>query len=416
MKLRAGALQLVTFVVVVIALLLSSFILLMHLHKQFRIKTNHTIEMVNLVNYGIDSFLYSEMTLNDTIAIDSPNKDFKSISIYGSYWGGFERIYVEAKRKTTKLSKVALVGQLKDTNTPALYLQDNNKPLVLVGQTRITGKSHLPYRGVKSGNIAGQSFSGGKYINGKSLLSNNLPHLSTEFLGYLEDISRSKYAGSTMEYKHIRGQKILKNSFEDSIQVIYDTSEILLADITVLGHLIIQSETKITVDSTAELQDILLIAPIIEIGTEVSGSFQAIATEQIDVKKGVTLAYPSALILQKDYEKNKIGESSGIAIADGSVVSGQILILGETQVDNYDAQLKISANAIVEGTIYCQQNLELRGTVYGSVYTNNFIIKEAGSTYQNHLFNALIDVTVLHEKFVGLGFENSPKGIAKWLY
>ncbi len=48
-------------------------------------------------------------------------------------------------------------GQNKRDQLAALYLKDNNKPLVLVGGTRIDGKAYLPKRGVKSGNIAGYS-------------------------------------------------------------------------------------------------------------------------------------------------------------------------------------------------------------------------------------------------------------------
>jgi hypothetical protein len=105
-----------------------------------------------------------------------------------------------------------------------------------------------------------------------------------------------------------------------------------------------------------------------------------------------------------------------IYVADHSVIKGNVLVLGKTEATNYDAQAKIMPNAIIKGVIYCEQNLELRGTVYGTVYTDNFIIKEKGSIYQNHLFNAKISSSELELEFVSLPINHSKKGIAKWLY
>jgi cytoskeletal protein CcmA (bactofilin family) len=117
-----------------------------------------------------------------------------------------------------------------------------------------------------------------------------------------------------------------------------------------------------------------------------------------------------------DYFKEAQSNTGLISIEDQSKVSGQIIVLGKTQRDNHDAQIKVNANAIVEGTIYCEQNLELRGTVYGTVFTDNFIIKEGGSIFQNHLYNAIIDSGKLTSEFVGLHLDRAKKGIAKWLY
>ena len=67
---KAGALQLVTFITVIIALLLAAFILLLHVHKQFRLKTDHTIESIRLSDKGLrqsDSQTYQDTS---TVFID----------------------------------------------------------------------------------------------------------------------------------------------------------------------------------------------------------------------------------------------------------------------------------------------------------------------------------------------------------
>jgi hypothetical protein len=70
----------------------------------------------------------------------------------------------------------------------------------------------------------------------------------------------------------------------------------------------------------------------------------------------------------------------------------------------------------VIGEVYCNQNTELKGAVIGSVFTNNFIANQFGSVYQNHLYHGQISIDQLPEAYVGLLFNNSKQGIAKWLY
>ncbi|MBO6881086.1 polymer-forming cytoskeletal protein [Winogradskyella sp.] len=416
-KLRAGSLQLVTFIVVAIAILLSSFILLIHIHRQFRLKSNLTIETVGLVNNGINGLLQNNEVHEDTVSIPLRDEGYKSLKVHRGFWGSYGKVHSRAKIKSTELVKTALIGSTTlEQKSPALYIKDNKKPLVLVGNTKIKGKAFLPERGVKSGNISGKSYYGGRFVYGLTETSKDLPKLNTDLLDYLKDLKSGNFKVDNQEYIELNSSKTHQNSFEDTLQLAYSHSDIILSNIGLTGHIVVHSRTRIVIDASAKLEDVIVVAPIIEIKPNVVGSFQAIATERISIDKNVTLAYPSALVLQNDYVKDEHNGSKSIFMADHSKVSGQILVLGETQPNNYDAQVKISANAVVEGMIYCEQNLELRGTVYGSVYTDHFIIKEGGSIYQNHLYNALIDSSELPREFVGLGFDDQKKGIAKWLY
>lgn len=417
-KLKAGSLQLVTFIVVIIALLLASFIILIHIHKRFRIKTDHVIETVRLVDKGMDYALKNEIKGKDTISIPLQTEDYKSIKLHQSYWGVFQKLHTEASIKNTRLEKTALIGSKIDKqNQPSLILKDNSKPLVLVGYTQIKGKAYLPKRGVKSGNIAGTSYYGDKYIYGNIVESKEFPRINFHLLNHIKTIDNySDSSSENLVYLNLEASKKHVNSFESPMQIIYSNSNISLSNIAVTGHIRIQSRTKIIVDASAKLKDVILIAPIIEIQKNVIGTFQAFATESISVGKHVTLEYPSALVFVRDYEEKLSEKPNWIFVDDHSTVKGNILALGSSLPNNYDAQIRINPNAVVKGVIYCEQNLELRGTVYGTVYTNNFLIKEKGSIYQNHLYNAKISCTDIEQEFVNLFMEHSKKGIAKWLY
>jgi hypothetical protein len=416
-KLKAGSLQLVTFIVVVIALLLASFIVLIHIHKQFRIKTNHIIETVSLVDKGIQNALHQKNSNKDTTTLVLDNADYKSIKIHKDFWGTYEKMYSKATIKHITLKKTALVGSKRNNNEPVLYLKDNNRPLVVVGKTKIKGKAYLPKRGVKSGNIAGESYYGENYIYGTTALSENFPKLNKELLDYFKILNnRDFYNFDKIETINLNASKEHINSFGNSVQLIYSNSELVLSDVSILGHIIVQSKTKISIDKSAYLKDIILIAPSIEIRDQVKGVFQAFATKRISVAQDVNLDYPSALVLNRDYSTDTTDVPNMIDVADHSTIKGNIIALGLSASTNYEAQIKISSNATVKGIIYCEQNLELRGTVYGTVYTNNFIIKEKGSIYQNHIYNALISSEDLETEFVGVLINDSKKGIAKWFY
>jgi cytoskeletal protein CcmA (bactofilin family) len=382
----------VIFIVVVIALLLSSFILFIHVHKQFRLRTDHVIETVALANQGIQFALLNEMVNGDTLSVDLNAFEYKSLNVQKSYWGIFEKAYSKATIKSITLEKLALIGSEGNTNRPALYLKDNNKPLVLVGHTKIEGKAYLPERGTRSGNISGHSYYGNEFIYGSIEQSKAFPQLDKGLLAHIKTLNNSTLGFKNLEHIELNTSKKFTNSFKAPLQFAYSDSDLFLGDISVSGHIIIQSKTRIVIERDAKLNDVILVAPIIEIKSYVNGVFQAIATKQIKVSDHVTLGYPSALVLYKDYEKsNNKDMGTNLSVGNQSHIKGNIIALGKTLSTNYDAQITISPNAIVTGEIYCEQNLELRGTVYGSVYTDNFIIKESGSIYQNHLFNAKIN-------------------------
>ena len=151
------------------------------------------------------------------------------------------------------------------------------------------------------------------------------------------------------------------------------------------GNIIVQAQQKIIVEANTALQDILLLAPEIEIKKEVRGSFQALASGWITVGANVKLAYPSALIVKRRQDsksKEELGLPPEIHLAPGSEVRGIVAYLGNIEEQSYRPQIKLGDNALVMGEIYCTKNLELKGQVIGSVITDAFIALENGSIYQ----------------------------------
>ncbi|WP_179317224.1 hypothetical protein [Winogradskyella undariae] len=418
LKLKAGALQLTLFIAVVIALLLTAFILLVQTHKRFSVQNDFIIETIQNTNTGINHTLDNVLRLNDTISIDLKDEDYKSLKVHREFWGVFEKVISISKIKTNTIKKVALIGAVQpEKDRLALYLQDNNKPLVLVKNTKIKGLAYLPKRGVKPGNISGEYYYGSQLIYGESKISQNLPELNIPFTAIENAISNAK----AEQFLETKDSKTYKNSFFEPTRFVFSNSKINLGNLSLIGNIIVQSKIKIVVDASCVLKDVILIAPEIEVQNNVKGNFQSIASKNIVIGEQVELSYPSALVLNRKQllEANKTDlneDQSKIIVNSSTIIKGVIVYLDPSTSDNFKVQLELKDKATLIGEIYCNKNLELRGTVFGSVITNNFIAKQSGSIYQNHIYNGTIIANELPLEYVGLLFKNSKKGVAKWLY
>ncbi|WP_298535907.1 hypothetical protein [uncultured Algibacter sp.] len=418
-KVKAGALQFTTFIVVVIALLLSGFILFIHTYKKIDVQQQLTKETIDNAKFGIYHSLSNEMPLNDSTKVSIIENTFKTLTVYRDFWGIYEKIVSVSRIKNMDFTQIALAGSSQPENDrTALYIEDHNRPLVLVGKTKIKGTSYVPQQGVRTGNISGHSYYGAELIYGKQKTSKTLPKLQSEWLGGLEQISNKYTHVDAKQYLDLEQNLSHTNSFKAPIQMIYSKFDIDLTNVSLTGHIVVQSKTRIIVDASSNLKDVLLIAPSIQIKDQVKGVFQGIASKEIRVGERCQLNYPSALVLNDyrsgvDVDKSVLN-SPTIIIGRGSVLKGVITCLGE--IKNYQSQLFIEKDAKVYGEVYCNMNLELLGSVFGSVYASSFVAKQSGSVYQNHIYNGTIIVDELPQEYVGLSFKDSNKGIAKWLY
>jgi len=420
-KVKAGALQLTLFIAIVIALLLFSFILFINTQKKFSKQSDLIVKTVELADNGITYGLLNELPLKDSTVVDQL-EEYKNLIVHRDFWGVFERISSVATIKNNTFKKVSLIGGIQDIkdNRACLYLKDSNNPLIVVGNTHVEGIANLPKQGVKSGNIDGHSYYGTQLVYGSTKYSASFPNLSNELLNHLKSVDRGNYDNKSLI--ELNGNSSLKNSFLADQKVIYSVTPIVLSNSSLTGKIIIQSKAKITVENNTKLNDVLLIAPEIQIKDFVRGNFQAIATKNITIGKKVELEYPSALALMDSNdasspEANTVPlEDHSIVIDEDSTVKGIVLYYDDSEANNFNAQVNIGLNTRIFGEVYCNKNLELNGSVYGTVYTNNFITKKSGSIYQNHLYNAEININKLSEFYVGLPLSINEKNVAKWLY
>jgi len=371
---------------------------------------------VQNADIGFTFALEQELVYNQETHFELDQSINSITTISKTHWGVFDLIKVNSQIKNESFQKLALVGGY-NSQKPALYLEDKNRPLVLVGNTIIRGNVSLPKSGVKRGNISGHAYHGKQLIYGNiNQSSTQLPNFSN--INYLKNIKENIYNNDSLEFIHINEDQRLVNSFIKPTKIYRQNNRIDLEYIQLTGNFIIASDTLIRVHKTAALHDIILIAPKIEIDEDVLGNFQAIATQKIDVGANSKLSYPSALLLidenllQTSSKKN----TNQIVINDNVEIKGLVCYLSNDSKNNYQAQIKIKENASVIGEVYCNQNMELKGKVTGSVYTKGFIANQNGSVYQNHIYNGKIMVDELPKQYSGFLFEDLSKQIVQWVY
>lgn len=420
LKLKAGALQYTIFVSVIIALLVFAFISLTYVQNKLWAKTSIFQEVVHNTNEGFNYLGQHKIPYNDQIKLPLIFQNNLETTIIKDHWGIFDIATSTSKRNNETFTKTALLGGYQQHKT-SLYLQDINQPLVVVGKTRIEGRVYLPELGIKRGTIAGHSYTGKELIYGTVAQSdNNLPEIQN--IKYFKMLYGGTLSKKDKEFIELEENTKLVNSFSEPTKIVYSHAPIALQFIELTGNIVIYSDLKIKIYPSAILKDIILIAPEIEIYDYTKGNFQVFAIKKITVGKNCELAYPSAIILTEGDKsitttiQYNIDENPQVVINKGSDIKGIVAFVRKDKAGNYKPQIIIDENAVVTGEVYCNKNIELKGTIKGSVYTKGFIANQFGSVYKNHIYNGKILGNDLPQQYCGLSFKDTKPKIAKWLY
>ncbi len=420
-KMKGGALQYTIFISVVIALLIIAFISLAFTQQHFKTKASHFLQAIHNTNLAVNYGATIPTKYDETIELQFSDVFKDKTIIAKEHWGVFDLLKASSTLRKETFTKNALLGGFLQ-NRPSLYVQENNQPLVLVGDSRIEGITFLPKQGIKRGTIAGNSFTGSQLIYGSiGLSSTKLPELKNR--KYLKRLTYGRIQFNNTVPLELNENTRFINSFNNPTQYFFSNTHINLQNIQLTGNIIIQSNSLIKIYPSALLADIILIAPKIEILQNVAGNFQAFATKEITIAKNCRLEYPMALVIYEKEQGNTSLEQAQqnapgnqITIQSGVHINGIVGFLTGSQSNNFKPQILLENDSTIKGEIYCNGNIELKGTVMGSVFTKGFIANQFGSIYQNHIYNGNILSTNFPREYCGLTIKKSTKKVAKWLY
>lgn len=419
-KIKAGALQFAILISVVIAVIISAFILLTYMQLQFAKQLERSSNTIKLSHIGIAYAKQQSFAYGDSIEVPIKNELQEELTVVKTHWGIFDKVVAVSKSRNFRSQKIGILGgQLSKEDRPAIYLEDTNSPLVVVGKTTIYGNAVLPRQGVKPGNIAGNYYQGEQLVYGATSQDASIkPQISEEKKNYIQELLFGNLPEEDSLFIRSYATEI-SSSFSTAPKWVYSPDKIHIDTQSIENNIIIKSDSLIRVSAFAKAKKVILIAPHIIIEDNARGSFQAFASKSITIGKNTKLSYPSALVLQEKKRSlltSKKEIIKGIVIGEGSVIQGSVIHIGRSENNNSNATITLSETAIIEGEIYSDQIVQILGVVKGSVYTHQFATNERGSIYKNHLFNAVIDTRKLPESFCGLITTETQTNLVQWVY
>lgn len=322
----------------------------------------------------------SSLLVKDSLLLFHSPDD--SVYMENERWGCFDVIKVRARYKKREVSRIFFTGAAgHQYDDASLYLADNNRPLLLSGNTFISGKVYLPKQGVKPTFINQVGFNGNRLINGIIDTSKSiLPSLNSRFVSYVQSLSDGYNDSSSALPTEIT------RSFDLPATRIKGGDSLQLIDNVLKGKIIVYANASIIIDRNAVLENIILVAPYIEFREGFRGVVQAFAYDSINVNSGCTLNYPSALVLVS----NKKGSHQGsLNLKGNSYINGVICSSGFNTPNNF-VLINFHQGSMAEGLVYCQGYLNLAGELRGNAFTANFLYKDNAVAMDNLVSNGII--------------------------
>jgi len=418
---KASALFYSIIISLLIAIISSSLILFSYLTTiQY-----DSIEISQRLRMNVDSginLLLSKQSIvgiNEELKIKLFDELEDSISVSRKQWGAYEVVISKANFKSNSCVKVAQIGfKFNPADRFSLYLQDNDKPLSVCGQTKIKGDAFIPKAGIKRAYIEGQNFIGSTLVDGKIQQSSKvLPPTNPNFFDLISEKyfnSKNDFSDSLLELNLNEYQDTINNSFNNKTIVINFTNSINLTGASLIGNVMVISSRQINVSKNSVVKNAILIAPKIIFEQDFKGCLQAFASDSIILKENIRLDYPSCLGLIKSAPLPSL---SSIIISENDSIYGNIFAIKKIIDPLKEVAILLKKKSFVYGQIYSSGSVDAQGVIYGSLMCSKITLTTPSSLYENHLLNSEIDEAKLSKHFIGINLieQSSYKDIVQWL-
>jgi hypothetical protein len=419
-KVDGYALFFAIFIFVLIIILSSMLILAAYYNHHFfnriifidRLNTNAT-SAINILLAHPETVGYSES---------------KTLSLYGEYgdsvrmekeqWGVFDLFTVTAFNKELQVKRAVMTGDYRyDTENIALFVPDQGKPISVTGNVNIKGNCRLPESGFKQSHIEGKTFTGNRIAGEIQKSDRSLPDLNERVARLEVRYFLDKYLGDS--HKILPFEKLQKDtvvvSFSDSTVVLYSPQAIHLNRLYLRGKIIVLSEKQIQIGNYTDLSDIICVAPSISVEKDFTGKLQLFAGDSIYIGNNCRLVYPSVAGITR---LGTGSEPMKITIGEKTVLNGLTFLYHKTDGSTNRQLLRLEKESVVKGQVYSNGYTEIKGNIYGALYTNRFFLSTPSAVYENTLMDADIDMFKLSRHYVGADLinEKTTGDVIKWVY
>jgi hypothetical protein len=387
---RAAALSYAIIFALLIGLICSGIIFITGTQKKIEIiQTNK--EHVLLDSYSAIQYANVNLTIGDSAQIIHRSGDTSIVK--RKAWGALMVLSTETRKNTLVKRRVALVGAMSSKKLPCLYLPGNSSSVLkLAGTTKIEGTAYVPEKKIEAAYLSGKYYVNPEMISGEIRMAESfMPALNQQF----SNLSFQEFT------KGLKAQEFKRQDSNYSFfsqTTYYREMEPIILENRVKGNVIIHSFDSILVRSTAQLENIILVAPVVHFESGFQGSVQVFSAEHIRLEPKVNLIYPSTLVLN-EIELKQENQRRFIEIGEESKVLGGILMTTQSYDFRKPPFLNLFEKSLVAGLVYNSGVSEIRGTVIGSLYTSSLSLNYGGGGYGNHLLDCYISSWKLPESF-----------------
>lgn len=304
-------------------------------------------------------------------------------------YGALDLVWSTARMRGAEARMWSLAGGAMPEDG-VLWLARKWGPLHLCGDARITGTVHIAGGDVRRGHIEGRPFTGERLVDGRIVDHKDaLPALRDG----LEETLRILGSGRTAlpESPWTPGSEAA--CCRVAVLDLHDSFDPIPRGL--IGPLVLRCPDTLFIPADTGLRDVLVLAPYIIIAPDARLSGQFIAPLGIEVGRGAQLAFPSLLAVVRD---ELLSESPCIAVGDSAVIRGAIVAIDHSIRGRRDL-VRIAPEAMVDGEVYATGDVELRGTVRGSVMAAGLSLRTPASSYQGYLLDGVIGPCTASERW-----------------
>jgi hypothetical protein len=414
--LKASALYIVIVIALVIGLICSSLIVTAYYYRA----EYHHKSRYNLLQNNLGSGINILLATQDTAYLKEKKfslfgNDNDTVSLQRHPWGVFTIGIAKAIIQQDTLYKTFSIANTIDSSKwAALYLIDEDRPVSVSGQTTIRGDAYLPKAGITQAYIDGKAYTGDKrLVIGKKYQSNkSLPPLDTDILRQLNVYFTANGSATIAKDSTIQ-------SFLQPTKIFDFGKEVkTLERLYLKGNIIIHADTTLIIDSTVNLDNVLVFAKGIIIKGGFTGRCQLFATDSISIGPTCKFNYPSSAGIIR-FAPPIINSQAKITMGVNTTFAGLIFTY-EKKPSDYKPLISIGKQDTLKGQLYAQDILDLndRAVIAGSAFTSRFRYKNAFTLYENYLINVTIDSKALSPYYLSspmIPVSSKKKKILQWL-
>ena len=345
------------------------------------------------------------------MAMDLYGNGQDSVLLNKSTWGVFEMNTIKAFERNDTVKR-AFLSANKYIDQTAIYLADEDRPLSLSGDTRITGVGEVPKAGLRKSYVEGKAYSGKELITGEIKNSSRELPLLNEAL--VNELTTRLENSDTLQF--LEGDSIHNSFFNDTQVYKIRPDEPVLTNIDLKGKIILISDTVLTIKADAILENVQIYAPSIIVVDGFKGSCQLFARDSVVVGKDCDFNYPSFIGVFKP-EDGKL--QAKIQLGEQTNFSG-ILFTYEKERSDLQTLISLEKDCLVKGEIYATGYVKLSRPleVNGKVSAKRFIMQTPATLYENYLIDVVFNRKLLSKYYLSSSLfkrEHSEQEILKWL-